>query len=115
MGVKDIIKKMEELAAPTQAGSTSDAAPADKAATSLTQPAAVQPADAAPLQDNQPDTQQMEQHASSAPPLNGPAKENGAQLPPAAQSAKEPEDPEKKAKKVQCCVSDVFVRAQYLQ
>ena len=101
MGVKDIIKKMEDLASDKQAGSTSNAAPTGKAAASVTQAAAVQPADAAPMPDNQPNTQRTEQHASSAPTLNGPAKENGAQLPAAADSAKEPEDPEKKAKKVQ--------------
>ena len=101
MGVKDIIKKMEELAADTHAGSTSSAAPTDKAAASATQPAAVQPADAAPMQKIQSDTQQKEQHASSASPANGSAKWNGTQLPAAAPSAKEPEDPEKKAKKVQ--------------
>ena len=99
MGVKDLIKKMEELAADAKSASSSTA-PSDKAAAPATQPAAAEPAEAAPEQSSKPVAEPTPLPASSAPAANGLAKENGSQFPATAAPGKEPEDPEKKAKKV---------------
>ena len=96
MGVKDLIRKMEQLAANTSGESSKEAAPSDKTAAPATQSAEGKPIQAASVPAGQP----AAEPASSGPATNGYAKENGAQLPADAAPGKEPEDPEKKAKKV---------------
>ncbi len=96
MGVKDLIRKMEQLAADTSGESGKEAAPSDKTAAPATQSAEGKPVQAASVLAGQPATDT----ASSGPAANGYAKENGAQLHADAAPGKEPEDPEKKAKKV---------------
>ena len=117
MGVKDLIKKMEDLAAEA----SSDAAPSHKAPAPAAEPAVAKRADAPPMHNSQPVAEEMTGPACSASATDGPAKENGAQLPAAAAPGKEPEDPEKKAKKVEeyfgnviplCAVPDVIFRRQ---
>lgn len=98
MGVKDLIKKMEDLAAEA----SSDAAPSHKTPSPATEPAVAKRADAPPNH-SQPALDETTGQASSTSAANGPAQENGAPLPAAAAPGKEPEDPEKKAKKVEKC------------
>ena len=93
MGVKDLIKKMEELAADGKVESSNNAAPSHKAAAPVTRPAVASPAE-------QPAAEPKKEPVTPAAASNGSAKENGAQLPADSGSGKEPEDPEKKAKKV---------------
>ena len=100
MGVKDIIRKMEELAADGKGESSTYAAPSHKAAAPATQPAAANAAEGTPQEKLQPAGEQKGKPVSRAAATNGPAKENGAQLPADAGPGKEPEDPEKKAKRV---------------
>jgi hypothetical protein len=146
MGVKDLIKKMEELATNGKGDSSSGAPPSEKktapapapveakradAATEATKhsisdakpeaassapaaavppreneeitataPATPKPADKAPEASKQPASEGKAEPAWSAPAVADAPKQNGAQLPAGIGPVKEPEDPEKKAKKV---------------
>ena len=103
MGVKDLIKKMEELAADGEVESSNNAAPSHKAAAPVTRPAVASPAEDTPKHNIQPAAEQKREPITPAAASNGSAKKNGAQLPADSGPGKEPEDPEKKAKKVQEC------------